>query len=360
VAPSSGDRSGERDIVRGPEAWLNWQAERAGQPARSTSSTSGALLVPLWQEYALYSDAELSGDLEIGPYRVMLTLADVPTGVGRAAMQAVVRVREHLGDPLVGEIDWSAEDVEGYYGGDVADELAALLSLALGCRMRSGGVMRQAFDNDPLGAPRERAHRAPALAEPVHAPMLPRVADPASLEDAQGLLVGYSTLAGRQAIAVVRAAQPYADALWWADADPRISWIKLVSAIETAANAWHSLTRPDPVEQLRHLEGRLYAELHDTAPDAIPIVAKRLERQLRATAKFLEFTLAFLPDPPGIRPQGCSLDWSTLRDALQVIYGHRSRDLHDGVPFPAPLCQPPNSDAGGVPCGAIPESCGCV
>jgi hypothetical protein len=236
----------------------------------------------------------------------------------------------------------------------IADEFAALLSLALARRVRSGGVVRKAFDNDPLGTSWEAEHRVPALAEPVRAPMLPTVADAASLADTQTLLVGYSTLTGKQAIAVVRAAQQYADALWWADADPRIAWIKLVSAIETAANEWSSTTHPDPVEQLHHLEAAFYAELHKTAPDAIPIVAKRLERQLRATAKFLTFTLEYLPDPPGIRPQGCSLDWATLKGGLRVIYDHRSRDLHDGVPFPEPLCKPPHSDPAGVPCEIFP------
>lgn len=343
-----GDFPGEDLTLRGPEGWSNWQAQRHGQAPRSTSKTSGARLIPLWTEYALYSDAALCGELSIGPYRIMLTLADVPHGVGRPAMQVVVRAREHLGEPDIGEIDWSEEDVDGYYGGDIGDEFAALLSLALGRRMRSGGVVRKAFDNDELGAPWEAAHRPPMLAEPVYAPMLPKVADGADLQDAQALLTAYSMLNDQQAVAVVRAAQQYADALWWADADPRIAWIKLVSAVETAANTWLSASHPDPIVQLQRLHGRLYAELKETAPSAIPIVARRLENQLGATAKFMDFTLAFLPDPPGIRPRDSSIDWSELEPALRIIYGHRSKDLHSGIPFPAPLCSPPNSDAGGV------------
>ena len=341
------DGQGE-DLVRGPAGWLNWQAQRQGQPARSTSKTAGALLIPLWEEYALYSDAPLSGELSIGPYRFVNTLANLPRGRGGAAMSVVLRTAEHLGDPHVGDIDWSTEDLAGYHGGGIADEFAALLSLALGRRFRSGGVIRKAFDNDPLGVPSEIAHHPPVLPEPAHAPMLPKIAAGTNLDDAQPLLLAYATLRGEQALGLVRSAQQYADALWWADADPRIAWIKLVTAAETAANQWNSSTRADPVAQLQHLHGALYAELKETVPDAIPIVAEHLKRQLGATRKFLDFTLGFLPAPPGIRPSDSAVDWSNIEPALRIVYDHRSRDLHDGIPFPAPLCEPPNSDAGGV------------
>jgi len=85
------------------------------------------------------------------------------------------------------------------------------------------------------------------------------------------------------------------------------------------------------------------------ALNTIPVVAKHLKGTIGATAKFLDFTLTFLPDPPGIRPRQSALDWSKLEPALRVIYDHRSNDLHSGIPFPAPLCQPPNSDESGVP-----------
>lgn len=350
VKPRNGDRPRKCATVRGPAGWLNWQAERQGQPARATSKTSGALLIPLWEEYALYSDATLGGQLSIGPYRLILTLADMPNTVGRPAMQVVLRANEHLGNPDVEEIDWSEEDVAGYYGGNLADEFAALLSLALGRRLRSGGVIRKAFDHDPLGTPWEGVHRPPMLAEPVHAPMLPKIADDATLEDAKALLTAYSILDGRRAVALVRSAQQYADALWWADADPRIAWIKLVSAMETAANEWSGSRYPDLAVQLERLHNSLYTKLESAAPHAIPIVAKHLKGTIGATAKFLDFTLAFLPNPPDIRPRDSAIDWSELEPVLRVIYDHRSRDLHDGIPFPAPLCEPPNSDAAGVPC----------
>ena len=53
--------------------------------------------------------------------------------------------------------------------------------------------------------------------------------------------------------------------------------------------------------------------------------------------------MAHLPPPPPTRPveQGqIAWDDTEMRRAFRVIYGHRSRALHDGIPFPAPLCRP--------------------
>ncbi len=61
--------------------------------------------------------------------------------------------------------------------------------------------------------------------------MLPGVADEARLDDAHRPFGSYGALAGRDAVAVLRAAHQYADALWWVDADPRIAWIKLFGAL---------------------------------------------------------------------------------------------------------------------------------
>ena len=58
--------------------------------------------------------------------------------------------------------------------------------------------------------------------------------------------------------------------------------------------------------------------------------------------KFVDFLMEFLPTPPQARPA----DWAQhswieedMRKSLRVIYGHRSRALHDGIPFPAPMCE---------------------
>ena len=43
-----------------------------------------------------------------------------------------------------------------------------------------------------------------------------------------------------QAIALVRSARLYQDALWLGESEPNLCWLKLVVAVETVANCWHA------------------------------------------------------------------------------------------------------------------------
>jgi hypothetical protein len=65
------------------------------------------------------------------------------------------------------DYDMTASDTGGYHGGGPAEEVAALVSLALGVRCRSGGITRRWLrgDPDPLGTPFEADHRRPYLPE---------------------------------------------------------------------------------------------------------------------------------------------------------------------------------------------------
>lgn len=42
------------------------------------------------------------------------------------------------------------------------------------------------------------------------------------------------------------------------------------------------------------------------------------------------------------------MDFDDLGPALTTIYAWRSRDLHDGIPFPPPLCEPPIVGSDGI------------
>ena len=44
-------------------------------------------------------------------------------------------------------------DVKRYHGGDIVDEIAALVSLCFGFRLMAGGVTREFRINDPKGRP---------------------------------------------------------------------------------------------------------------------------------------------------------------------------------------------------------------
>jgi hypothetical protein len=301
----------------------------------------------VWEEYALYSDADLSGELDFGPYQLLMTLA-TNRRIGHATQTLVFRYRDHLlSEPL--RATREELDLGGWTGGDIGDQAAAVLSLALARRVRSGGVVRQGFQpGDPLGRPYAMTHHAPSLVEPTRGTMLPGIGDAAPVRGAATLLERYGLLSGVDAVALTRAAGQYADALWWADADPRICWIKLVGALEVAANRWDGAQADDdPVALLKRHRGPLYGRLKRIDGRAVDVVAQSLAGLLNVERKMLAFTLRFAPGPPDARPEGARVDFKDLEPGLRQIYELRSRDLHDGVAFPAPLCEPPIGDGHG-------------
>ncbi len=338
--------------LKGPHGWLNWQAWRLGLPARSRSSTSDILLQPLWEEYGLYSDARFIGELGFGPYEFMLSFPPFRAQLGRSQLQLVLRVHDHLLDPDVSLV--KEGDVDAYAGGNIGDEFASLLSLALSRRIRSGGLTRRALEGDEYGKPFLGQHHPPMLVPPYGATMLPQTAEEARLDDANRLLEKYGVLAGQDAVALLRAAHQYADALWWADADPRIAWIKLFGALEAAADRWDTVVLSDPIDQLRRRHRGLVSRLEKKTPEALPVVANSLSRVIGAESKLIDFVLAFQPDPPERRPPLGRVDWADLESVLTRLYGHRSRDLHGGIPFPSPLCEPTVDSGGEPPAEAFP------
>jgi len=263
-------------------------------------------------------------------------------------MQLVLHVHDHLPSADRPTWDYEVENVASYYGGNTSDEFAALLSLALSVRLRSGGLIRSCIaGDDPAGRPMELHHHPPTLVAPQRDPMLPYIAREISLGDAM-LLSTYPRIEGSDAVALVRAAQAYADGLWLADADPRLAWIKLMSAVETAANHWKAASFDSPVEQLRRHRKRVYRALRDGDPAVLETVANDLAPTFHAERKFGQFLEEFDPGPPTVRPTMAQVDWTDLEDPLTVLYEYRSGELHAGLPFPGPLCAPP-AYAGDIP-----------
>jgi hypothetical protein len=73
-------------------------------------------------------------------------------------------------------------------------------------------------------------------------------------------------------------------------------------------------------------------------------VAEIIADSLGSTSKFVKFVLNFLPHKPINRfIKWLQFNWSrtSMRNTLGKIYDYRSRALHDGSPFPAPMCEPP-------------------
>jgi hypothetical protein len=87
---------------------------------------------------------------------------------------------------------------------------------------------------------------------------------------------------------------------------------------------------------------RYLASLGDSS--VLPMVADHVADSLGSTRKFVDFVLRFLPEPPASRPpEWAQFRWESdkLKKSLRAIYGYRSKALHDGKPFPAPMCRPP-------------------
>jgi len=348
--------SKEVEVLRGPHGWVNWQAERRGIPRREAAHPENMVIHPVWEEFALYTDAKLEGtDLRLGPYEFLINERINQAILGRAHRMVILQRWDHLFDAPIAPREPRNDD-EDYFGGDVGDEMAALVGLALGRRLRSGGLVRQGLPIEtlPIGMPDENRHRRPGLELPHRRPMIATVADPTSLKAAEELLAIYPTLEAGDAIALVRSARQYCDGLWLADSDPRLAWIKFVGALEAASNRRDDTRHPDPVAQLKRHRRDLYRILEQGPTETLEAIAEKVSSLFWQEVKVWSFVKAFNPGPPTLRPDPAwQVDWDSLEEAITVIYDHRSRDLHKGIAWPWPLCEPPEMP----PNGDVPSEC---
>jgi hypothetical protein len=328
----------------GPWGYANWRAYLRDEPY-----THGG-------EVALYSDARFTGEIAtgLGPFQVLHTLP--LSGPGTVVPVFALRVDQHIsaerGTEIASELLRKERTIlDHYHGGGMYDEVAALLSLSTGTRLKAGPETRT-FDarDDPRGR-----FRAPDTAPPVftvgrRGPVIPSLIAPRAIET--GLLPGYPHLVPADALALVRAARSYQEAVWIADGDPQLAWLLLVSAVETAAARWFRATNApsgSDAEVLRAAKPDLADALEKAGrAGLVAEVAREIAQGLRAGYKFREFLVTFARLPPEPRPnEWGALDWSPsgLKKALTVVYGHRSKALHESVPFPVPMCSPPMSFA---------------
>lgn len=326
-------------MTRGPFAWRNHRGSAADARERS--------------EGVLYSDADLSGSIldGLGPYSLMNAL---PPRSGELQPCVVIRANCHLSAPelLVGEAEdghreLAPTDETAYHGGDDLDELAALLSLCLGARFRSGGITRLwgIGEEDSLGLPVYFNHRPPYLPrEGRQGALIPGLAGPRDLADALPYLKKYFDADATTAVAIVRAARSYQQAVWVADDDPTQAWIQLVSALEVAAESWRG-AKASPTERLASAMPELVALLEPYGSAHTDAVATLLAPLAKSQARFLGFAAEFGPGPVEPRTyEWAQVDWAKVPDALRTIYSYRSRALHAGTPFPIPMCHPPRTN----------------
>lgn len=206
---------------KGPLAYENWQAAAVG--------------IPFWcaYEYPLFTDAHIIGnDLDdgYGPYQLINVVPDQRRKRSRPTL--VLYVEHHLRyEP---EVRLETDD-ESYHGGLLQDEIAALISLSIGIRLKAGDPIRMFSPDDPTGRPMSWGFNDdPVLPDVPRSPILPRGTGEHRLEEASTLRT-LLRLSPKDAVALVRAARLYQEAVWIAESTPELSWIMLTSAVETAS-----------------------------------------------------------------------------------------------------------------------------
>ncbi|WFE69941.1 hypothetical protein P8S55_09060 [Halomonas sp. M1] len=294
-------------------------------------------------EFPLFSDSHITGEVndEVGPYQ-FLNLVPSLNEAGVINESIMLRVAWFIDGRGTYEVK---TDFSKYHGGWATDEIAALASLRLGIRLKAGEQTRLfgGYSSDPLGTPRTSCKKRPEIFFKERAPILPGVVKTVSmnsLKDIQGL----KKVTPSQYAALVRAARQYQDAIWIAESEPELAWLMLVSAIETAANEW-SAQDLSPIEKMKKSKPDLSDLIVSRGgEELLEVIAKDFAPTLGATNKFIKFCLGFFPDPPAIRPcEHARVKWSKtgFKSIINVVYKYRSIALHAGIPFPAPLCSPP-------------------
>ena len=212
-----------------PATYVHWKLCRAG--ARRTGM----------EEAAFYTDTWVLGEYETGPLKFISTMAH---GFRQMDLRPAIVVRFSYYRPAYGYAPARDTRDAHYHGGDHFDEVAALTSLVLGIRAQAGPLTREFREpGDPLGSPiMLTAMKAiPALFPSDRNPMVPRLSEQVNLPNLSAI-ERIPTLPEEAASVVIKAARTYQSALWFADSHPEMSWLFLVSAIESAAGYWAGTT----------------------------------------------------------------------------------------------------------------------
>jgi hypothetical protein len=304
-------------------------------------------------EFVLYSDSVpllAPGEPHaVGPLTVWSTGPDAGLGFGA---RLVLRAwpASPVDDPGASEaftdggeaqlLAVMQKSAQWWLGEAVDEEVAALLSLGMGIRMRSGGITRRfAAGGDPAGAPEWHNHLVPVLpAVPDHLVQIHFIRGIETPFDwAWKLVQEVPRVSATEAFVLVRAAIQYAEALWVVDSDPQLAWLRLVTALEGVAV--HVQAEANLLPNLIRKQFQHTADAVQGADGEIPPkVLSEFDKLLGAGARFTEFTARFAPGAFEPRPPvEFQVDFDNLGPRLKKIYDLRSKLLHEGRPFPPML-----------------------
>jgi len=320
----------------GTAAWENWRAYNDG-----LSSIEHF-------EDELYSDVTFTGDpVQLGPYKLSLVHRwpqQTPMGLS-LLLEGDIHI--NLISDLVVDRELAPTDKTNYYGGTLSDEIASLVSLELGVRLRYAGCrMTSGFNgNGPIlfaVAPFNRPGASAVEVVPFVMSREPRL-------DHLHLTAKFANLDESDQRAVVRAAMSYSSAVWWANQDPGQAWLQLVTALEVAGK--HKQAKKyDHAAVIEAADPDLWTLLQQVDDPVRTALVKKLAGPLRATQTFKHFVASHAPEPPQVRSTWDQVDWDDLETSAGTIYRHRSDWLHQGVPLPMPLIETrTHTDSQGTP-----------
>jgi hypothetical protein len=217
-------------VGMGTDAWRNWNAFNEQNPETENADDE------------LYSDRHfVGGPSTYGPYSLAVILRlDRPetTSAIRPAVRVRVGVHANLVPDVVRDGKLVPANSDAYHGGGVSDEIAALVSLTLGVRLRVAGTSR-------LSGIHRQGEEQPSIyleVAPLASPgRLGREYIPAALHRPADLglldrLDSFPDLDEEAQVELVRAARAYATGLWWSNEDQNQAWLQFVTAVEIAAN----------------------------------------------------------------------------------------------------------------------------
>ncbi|KJV06526.1 hypothetical protein [Methylocucumis oryzae] len=321
----------QQSILSGPSSYKNWKMHEQ-------DCDLNCIL-----EFPLYTDAKITNEIanDLGPYAIINTFTQGEAGVVQPRLILRAKVYRYYDVPTSCETDDS-----NYHGGGIEDEIAALISLFMGIRVKAGDVSRifSSYD-DPLGRPYAPSHlkNIPPLMLDKRRLKIPAAIGCHALN--LDLLKILPTLQSDQAVALIRAARLYQNALWLSESEPALSWVMFVSALEAGANSWYQ-DQDSPIFLLKKCKREMYDKLTSScSEDVTDFVAERIAPTLRATSKFIKFVIKFLPPQPATSLPKCyRITWSKnkMQRYLSKIYDYRSVSLHQGLPFPEPMCRHPD------------------
>ena len=215
----------------GTDAWKNWRAFDSGEPERENYDDE------------LQSDVSfIGGPADFGPFKLSIVIRGV--NVGHEVGPALIvhgGVHANLIPEIVINGKLAKADSTAYHGGSMSDEIAALVSLIAGVRLRAAGTVRLSGIHDPddedPGTP--ILFEVPRLSRPGRGDreLIPSAVRRPTNLDGLDRLAYLPSLAENFQVELVRAARAYASGLWWANEDPNRAWLQLVTAVEVAAKA---------------------------------------------------------------------------------------------------------------------------